>query len=685
MSKGSAIISILIAFVGGLLVGNLFSINNSENVASIEDTGEGEGDGTGSAAPADDEGIERFQVPVTDGQPVKGPEDALITIVEFSDYECPFCSRVEPTISRIMNEYRGKVRVVWRDNPLPFHQNAGPAAQLAQEAFEQGGSEKFWAMHDKLFENQRAIGREDLERYATELGLNIAQVRAALDNNEHNAKIQESQALATRIGARGTPHFFINGRRIAGAQPYEAFKEIIDDEIRRAEAMVRAGTRKNRVYAEFMRNARREAAPEQPQQRDQPPQRQPDPNAVYRVPVGNEPTKGPADALVTIVEFSDFQCPFCSRVEPTMTQIVERYGRDVRVVWMNNPLPFHEQAMPAAILALEAYEQGGAEKFWAMHAKLFENQRALAREDLERYATELGLNMAQVRAALDNEEHKADIEASQTLARGIGASGTPSFFINGRNLRGAQPLEAFTRVIDEELAKARAKVEAGTPRNRVYAATIENGATSPQFVAAPAAPAEPGEPDPNTVYRIPIPEDAPSMGPANARVTIQEVSDFQCPFCSRVGPTIEQVMREYVGRVRLVWRHYPLPFHQNAPLASQASQEVFRQAGNDKFWAYNHKLFENQQALSREDLERYAQEIGGINMAEFRSALDSNRHQARVQADIDAVNNSGARIGTPSFFINGRLLQGAQPFDQFKTAIDAALAAPAGGGNAPAH
>ena len=386
---------------------------------------------------------------------------------------------------------------------------------------------------------------------------------------------------------------------------------------------------------------------------------------------------GPKDAKVTIAEFSDFECPFCGRVEPTITQLMRDYGNDLRVVWMNNPLPFHQNATPAANAALEAMQQGGSAKFWAMHEKLFSNQQGLTRENMERYAQELGLNMAQFRAALDNNEHRAAIEQQQTLARGLGASGTPSFFINGRNLRGAQPIEAFKAVIDEELRKARTLVQQGTPRAQVYARTIANGATAQVMLpgAAPSAqPAQPQQPPPDQVYNIPVPRTAPSKGPANAQVTIQLFSDFQCPFCSRVNPTLEQVEREYGNRVRIVWRDYPLPFHQNAMPAAIASREVFRQGGNAKFWAYHALLFQNQQDLSRATLERLAQQVGGINMQQFRAALDGNTHQAAVQADMDAVRQAGAQIGTPSSFINGRLLQGAQPFEAFKAAIDRALA-----------
>ena len=678
MSKGSAIIGMLITFVGGFGLGQALSGGDDDenSVANVDLAGDDEGEGRGGAP---DEGdIVRFRVPVTDAQPSKGPDDALVTIVEWSEFQCPFCSRVLPTTSRILREYGDKVRIVWRNNPLGFHPKARPAANLAMEAFEQGGADKFWEVHDLLFENQRALERADLERYAQQAGLNMGQVRAAIDNDEHKDKIDADMQLATSIGARGTPNFFINGRNLVGAQPFERFKEVIDDEIAKAERMVQAGTPANRVYAQLIRNGRTSPAPAPAAKNKQPQQqrRQPDPNAVYKVELRGDllPQRGPDDALVTIVEFSDFECPFCGRVEPTINQVLEQYGNDVRVVWMNNPLPFHQNAKPAAMAALEAYKQKGADAFWAMHGKMFENQRGLTRENLESWAQELRLNMAQFRAALDNNTHADAIEQQSQLARSLGATGTPSFFINGRNLRGAQPLERFKAVIDEELAKARRLVQNGTPRSRIYAATIASGATTPQFAGPAPAAQQPNRPDPNQRYEIAAPRNAPFKGAQNARVLIQEFSDFQCPFCGRVNPTIRQVIEEYGDRVKIVWRDYPLPFHQEAGPAAQAAREVFRQRGNDGFWAYHDLLFQNQRALARADLERYAEQVGGVNMAAFRQALDNETHKAAVEADMAAVRQAGARIGTPSFFINGRLLQGAQPFEAFKTAIDQALA-----------
>ncbi len=653
MSKGSSILLAIVMAIGGFALGHVVGSRSGT------DTGVGEeAQAADVAVPGD---AERYKIPVTDAQPSKGPKDALVTIVEFSEFQCPFCARVLPTTKEIVDTYGDKVRFVWRNNPLPFHPNAGPAAAVAMEANAQG---KFWEVHDVLFANQKALGREQLEEYAQKAGLDMAGVKKAIDEGTHKKAIDADQALAAQVGARGTPYFFVNGRTLRGAQPIAAFKKIIDEEIATAEGLLKAGVKKEQLYATLTKDGLTKAAAPAAK----PKAGQPDPKAVYKVPLkGNEPQKGPDDALVTIVEISDFECPFCGRVEPTLKSVEDKYGKDVRVVWMNNPLPFHKNAKPAANAALEAHAQKGDKGFWAMHEKMFANQKALTTENLEKWAKELGLNMSKFKKALADDKYGKTIQEQQALASSLGARGTPAFFINGRNLRGAQPLPAFTAVIDEELAKAKALVAKGTARSEVYAKTISTGETGPKTAPAAAAP------DANKVYDIPVPKNAPSKGAKNAKVVIQEFSDFQCPFCSRVNPTVAQVMKEYGDKVQIVWRDYPLPFHKDAQPAAQAGREVFAQKGDKAFWAYHDLLFQNQKALSRENLEKFAEQVGGIDMKAFKAALDSGKHKAAVDADMAAVTKAGARIGTPSFFINGKLLQGAQPYPAFKAAIDAAL------------
>lgn len=189
------------------------------------------------------------------------------------------------------------------------------------------------------------------------------------------------------------------------------------------------------------------------------------------------PIRGPKNAKITIVEYSDFQCPFCGRVEPALKQVVDAYGNDVRIVWRNIPLPFHEHAMDAAEAAFAADAQG---KFWPMHDKLFANQGALDRPSIDKYAADIGLDMAKYKAAMDGHTYKSKIDADMKDGAAAGVNSTPSFFINGQMLSGAQPFPAFKSAIDAELAKANALVAAGTPPEKLYDAELDAlGAPAP--------------------------------------------------------------------------------------------------------------------------------------------------------------------------------------------------------------
>ncbi|MCB0404592.1 MAG: thioredoxin domain-containing protein [Bdellovibrionales bacterium] len=162
----------------------------------------------------------------TDGYPVWGKASAPVTIVEFSDFECPYCSRVVPTIARIKQEYgEDKVRIVFRDMPLPSHPRAIPAAIASHCAHDQG---KFWEFHDVLFENQRKLGDEDLKAYAKKIGLDEAKFAECYSKGQFKDRVEGSQQEAQRVGIQATPSFVINGTLLQGAQPFEKFKEKID-------------------------------------------------------------------------------------------------------------------------------------------------------------------------------------------------------------------------------------------------------------------------------------------------------------------------------------------------------------------------------------------------------------------------------------------------------------------------
>lgn len=163
----------------------------------------------------------------------------------------------------------------------------------------------------------------------------------------------------------------------------------------------------------------------------------------------NEPAKGPATAKVTIVEYSDFECPFCSKGAKTMSDLAAEYKDKVRIVFRNNALAMHPRAAPAAEAALCAHEQG---KFWEMHDKFFADKK-LTDEDFKRVAGEIGLDVEKFNTCYAQGAHKATVQSQTTGTKDIGVSGAPAFFVNGRLLTGAQPIEKFKEVIDEELER----------------------------------------------------------------------------------------------------------------------------------------------------------------------------------------------------------------------------------------
>jgi protein-disulfide isomerase len=178
--------------------------------------------------------LEPTRAQVTAVGPSRGPANAPVTLIEFSDFQCPYCERVQPALRQVFATYGDKVRLVYRDFPLEMHPDAGRAAAAATCAGEQG---KFWEMHENIFSNQTALAAQRLSLYAGEIGVDSVKFEACMAEPRHAKALEASMAEAESLGVRGTPAFFINGRMLVGAQPFEAFARIIDDELARAGAV----------------------------------------------------------------------------------------------------------------------------------------------------------------------------------------------------------------------------------------------------------------------------------------------------------------------------------------------------------------------------------------------------------------------------------------------------------------
>jgi len=166
----------------------------------------------------------------TADSPALGPASAPIELVEFSDFQCPFCYRAHPTVQQVLNTYGSKIRFVYRHFPLPNHPNARPAAEASQCANEQG---KFWPYHDQLFANQSKLGDDDLRAAAASLGMDAGKFNACFDSHKYKARVDADAQAGAEAGVNGTPAFFINGRMLSGAQPFDEFKKVIDEELAR--------------------------------------------------------------------------------------------------------------------------------------------------------------------------------------------------------------------------------------------------------------------------------------------------------------------------------------------------------------------------------------------------------------------------------------------------------------------
>jgi protein-disulfide isomerase len=593
---------------------------------------------------------EESPVPVSSADPVWGDRSAPVTLVELSDLQCPFCARAEPTIEALKAKYGPKtLRVVWKNLPLSFHKDAALAAESAEGVFELAGIEAFHRFVGLVFANQSKLSAEAFVGWARDAGVtDTERFERGLWKHEWASKVAKDTDLAKKLGVAGTPHFFINGVSLSGAQPIGKFEALIDQELAKAKAKLAAGVPADRIYVESSKASYKAAQEEDEEEEDT--------TTVWKIPIDGRPAIGAKTPLVTIVEFSDFQCPYCARVEPTLKKILDTYPNEVRLVWRNEPLPFHTRAEPAAQLALEARAQKGDAGFWQAHDKLFEAQQDLSDPALESIASSLGLDVAKARDAIRTHKHKASLEEDAEVVEDFQAAGTPHFFINGRRLIGAQPFERFKAIIDEEIKVTQLLVNAGIDPAVAYQARTEAGETPPPLekIEAPIAP-----------------RGAPTKGNPAAKVTVQMFSDFQCPFCARVEPTLKDVEKEFGTEIKIVWRHMPLSFHENAHIAAEASVEALKQRGPTAFWKMHDLLFANQKDLGRASLSRYARQVG-LDVARFDKALDAGTHKAVVDADIKAAQDANIH-GTPTFLVNGYVIAGAQPLAKFRKVIRQAV------------
>ncbi len=408
---------------------------------------------------------ERYRVSLRGDEPQHGPSDALVTIVEFSDFECPYCGKAVGPLEDAAKEHDNDVRIVFKHYPLPFHAKALPAAKVAWAAHKHG---KFWDIHDWLFETRGDI--RALPEQLAELGIDGEQFGRDMASAEAAAAVDQDMLDGGKVGISGTPAFIVNGRPYSGSKTESQWHDIIEAELADAKALLDRGVPRADIYATLMADAKAERPKAE---RGKKRGGEPDPNKRYAVHTADRPALGPSSALVTIVAFSDFQCPFCSKASATVHEVVAKHP-DVRVVFRQLPLAMHAQARDAAKAALAAHRQG---KFWEMHDLLFANQTTIASGTWEWFAIELGLDVSRFKTDMGDPELEKVISEDEATAHKFGIRGTPAFFVNGKYMSGAQPVGAFDSEIERARTDANVFVEQGVTPERVYAKIIEGGET----------------------------------------------------------------------------------------------------------------------------------------------------------------------------------------------------------------
>jgi protein-disulfide isomerase len=392
-----------------------------------------------------------YKIPLG-ASPIMGPKDAPITVVAWSDFACGYCYRVQFTLDSLRRLYPGQLRFVHRALPLDDENTVALESALAAHA--QG---RFEPMSDRIYAIGGRLDRTSAELIARELGLDMVRFRADLDTKAHRPSIDADAKDAVALGVTGTPTFFINGRAVHGNQPLKVFADVVDEELARA-ARVPGG------YEGLVANGAISA--------DTPRKSEPafelDPKVVYRVGLGLPGHQlGPDTALVTIVAWGDFQCPFCAKLVPALKHVRQKYGDDVRIIYRHLAMRFHRQAPLAAEASIVAANEG---KFWAFHDAVFAGgTKNLARPDLERYAQATGVDLKNLRAALDDRRYRDLVIAETSDAEALGVDGTPTMFINGTPVVGSRDADGLEKLVEAHLQQARAAVKGGIAAADVYA------------------------------------------------------------------------------------------------------------------------------------------------------------------------------------------------------------------------
>ena len=379
-------------------------------------------------------------VPVEPGHPLWGARDAPVTLVVFADLECPHSVALLRSVLAEKAKRGEALRLSFRHLPLSQHAEGERAATALAQIQSAEGAPSFWRVLRELVRRGEPVEPGALEAALGTAGLPAYPLETSPPAVER--ALEEDAVLAVRLFVRSTPTVFVNGIRLEGFQPASVLSDTVGRELRSAQLALAGGVKKSELYAaRSQKNLLNFGG---------------DPAERYCVPVADSPARGAGkDALVTIVEFSDLECEVCRQGEAAVAPVLRAHAREVRSVWKNFPLPQHRRARRAASFALEARQLGGDPAFWAVASALLSPGVTPDDGALERAAARARADAGALFGAAERGAHEADIERDVKLAKELGVTGAPSYFINGRRIAGALPVGELEALVREELALAR--------------------------------------------------------------------------------------------------------------------------------------------------------------------------------------------------------------------------------------
>jgi protein-disulfide isomerase len=402
-------------------------------------------------------------VPVLSGHPLWGGRDAPVTLTMFADLECPHSV---PLIRTVLSEKarRGdRLRLVFRHLPLSQHNEGTRAALALAEIHAARGEAAFWRALREIVRSGSPLEPGSLPAALGAAGLEGFPVEPAPPAVE--SVLEADAVLAVRLFVRATPTLFVNGVRLEGFQTASVLSETVSRELQAAYLTLASGVGPNELYSERAKKNVLNLG-------DDPPGR-------TCVPVRDSPVLGAKQPLVELVEFTDLECELCRQGEAAVAKVFRTHAQELRLVWKNFPLPQHPLAKRAAAFALEARRAGGDPAFFAVTSALLERGATPDERGLARAADRVRLDLAALLAAAEGGAHDARIAADLELARSLGLTGAPTYFVNGRKIPGAVTAGELEQIVRTELTLARrvrAKGAGSVPELVCNAA----GASAPQ-------------------------------------------------------------------------------------------------------------------------------------------------------------------------------------------------------------